>query len=117
VACAAQAAVDHDEGIAPEPPPGRLIEENTWRAIRFGLSGRMIDLERGEEFPARALPERLLAWTAPVRSELGIDPALPREDGAERQRRAIVEGASIQEAFAAEAAETQRTYEAEGAIT
>jgi carboxylate-amine ligase len=117
VACAAQAAIDHDEGIAPDPPPGRLIEENTWRAIRYGLSGKMIDPERGEEFPARALPERLLAWTAPVRSELGIDPALPHEDGAERQRRAVAEGASIQEAFAAEAAQTQRTYEAEGAIT
>ena len=39
-----------------------------WRAIRFGLDGRLIDLERGEEYPAREAIERLLAWTAPVRA-------------------------------------------------
>lgn len=117
VACVAQAAIDHDEGVAAEPAPARLIEENMWRAIRYGLAGRMIDLERGEEYPARALPERLLAWTAPARAELGIEPALPREDGAERQRRALAEGASMEEVYAAEVAETQRTYEAEGVRT
>jgi glutamate---cysteine ligase / carboxylate-amine ligase len=117
VACVAQAALDHDEGSVPPPPPGRVIEENMWRAIRYGLSGRMIDIERGEEYPARALPERLLAWTAPARATLGIDPALPREDGAERQRRALAEGGTMQEVYAAELAETQRTYEPEGAIT
>jgi carboxylate-amine ligase len=45
-ACVAQAALDHDNGALPEPPPNRLIEENLWRAIRYGLDGRMIDLER-----------------------------------------------------------------------
>jgi glutamate---cysteine ligase / carboxylate-amine ligase len=117
VACVAQAALDHDEGAAPPHPPGRLIEENTWRAIRYGLAGRMIDIGRGEEYPARALPERLLAWTAPARAALGLDPALPREDGAERQRRAIADGGTIQEVYAAEVAVTQRTYEAEGVTT
>ena len=46
----------------------------------------MIDLERGEEFPAAALPDRLLAWTAPARGALGIDAALPERNGAQRQR-------------------------------
>ena len=27
------------------PTPGRLIEENMWRAIRYGLDGRLLDLE------------------------------------------------------------------------
>jgi glutamate---cysteine ligase / carboxylate-amine ligase len=117
VACVAQAALDHDEGTAPPPAPARVIEENMWRAIRYGLSGRMIDIDRGEEYPARALPERLLAWTAPARAALAIEPALPREDGAERQRRGIAEGGTMEEVYAAELAETQRTYEAEGAIT
>jgi gamma-glutamyl:cysteine ligase YbdK (ATP-grasp superfamily) len=33
----------------------RLIEENTWRAIRNGLSGELIDLDRGDVLllPAR----------------------------------------------------------------
>ena len=53
-----------------------------WRAIRYGLDGRLIDLERGEEYPARAAIERLLAWTAPVRAELGIDAVFPERNGA-----------------------------------
>ena len=117
VACVAQAAIDQDEGEAPAPAPGRLIEENLWRAIRFGLDGRMIDLERGEEFPARAIEDRLLAWTAPARSALGLDPSLAPENGAQRQRRALADGAKIEEVYAAEVAETQRSYQAEGAIT
>ena len=112
VACVAQAALDFDEGVAHEPPANRLIEENLWRAVRYGLDGKLIDLERGEEFPAAAVPDRLLAWTAPARATLGIDPALATENGAQRQRRTLAEGSSIPEVFAAEVAET-RTYAAE----
>ena len=113
VACIAQAALDYDEGVPFEDPPPRLVEENFWRAIRHGLDGKLIDLERREEFPAAAVTDRLLAWTAPARTQLGIDPALPEENGAQRQRRALERGASIQEVFAAEVTETQRTYAAE----
>jgi carboxylate-amine ligase len=77
-----------------------------WRAIRHGMDGRLIDLDRGEEFEARAIPERLLAWTAPARAQLGIDPALPEENGAQRQRR----GSGIRETFAAEVELTHETY-------
>src|SRR5687767_1482783 len=62
VACVAQAALDYDDGVLPEPPPGRLVEENFWRAIRYGLDGKMIDLERNEEFASAAIPDRLMAW-------------------------------------------------------
>jgi carboxylate-amine ligase len=118
VASIAQAALDYDEGVLPEPPPRRLIEENFWRAIRYGLDGRMIDLERGEEYPAAALGDRLLAWTAPARAALGgIEPALPSENGAQRQRRALEAGASMEEVYAAEVAATQRTYAGEGVRT
>jgi carboxylate-amine ligase len=118
VACVAQAAIDHDEGALPEPPPRRLIEENFWRAIRYGLDGRMIDIERREEYPAAALADRLLAWTAPARAALGgIEPALPGENGAQRQRRALEAGASIEDVYAAEVAATQRSYAGEGVRT
>jgi len=117
-ACVAQAALDYDEGIRPEPQPRRLIEENFWRAIRYGLDGRMIDLERGEEYPAAALGDRLLAWTAPARVALGgIEPVLGSENGAQRQRRALEAGASIEEVYAAEVAATQRSYAGEGVRT
>jgi glutamate---cysteine ligase / carboxylate-amine ligase len=112
-ACIAQAALDEDDQVPSQDPPPRVIEENFWRAIRYGLDGKLIDLPRREEFPAAAVVERLLAWTAPARAELGLEPALPEENGAQRQRRALAQGASMEEAFAAEVAETQRTYAAE----
>jgi carboxylate-amine ligase len=112
-ACIAQAAIDEDEGVPHDDPPPRLIEENFWRAIRYGLDGMLIDLARREEYPAAACAERLLAWTAPARAALGIDPALPDENGAQRQRRALEQGATMEDVFAAEVAETQRTYAAE----
>jgi len=110
VACVAQAALDDDEGAAPVPPPNRLIEENLWRAIRYGLDGKLIDLERGEEFPAAALGDRLLAWTAPARATLGIDVELPEHNGAQRQRLALSEGRSLEHAYAAEVGETMRSH-------
>jgi carboxylate-amine ligase len=112
-ACIAQAALDLDDGVPFEDPPGRFVEENFWRAIRHGLDGRLIDLERREEYPAAAVGDRLMEWTAPAREQLGIEVALPEENGAQRQRRAIAQGASMEDVFAAEVAQTQRTFAAE----
>lgn len=39
-----------------------LIEENKWRVARYGLDGKMIDLGRGIELPARELVRELLEW-------------------------------------------------------
>jgi carboxylate-amine ligase len=116
-AAVAQAAIDYDEGVRFESPSARLVEENFWRAIRYGLDGQMIDGEREAEFPAAALPDRLLAWTAPARAALGIDVSLPARNGAQRQRAAVEQGMSIEEAYAAEVAVTQHTYANEGAAT
>ena len=116
-ACVAQAAYDYDEGVPFEDPPGRVLEENFWRAIRFGLDGSLIDVERREEYPAAAAIERLLAWTAPARAELGLEPRLPEANGAQRQKRALAQGASMEEVYAAEVALTQRTYAAEEVTT
>ena len=105
-----QAARDVDEGMPFADPAPRLVEENMWRAIRHGLDGRLIDLERGEERPARAEVERLLAWTAPTRAELGIEVALPELNGAQRQRRSIEAGVPIEEVYSAAVRETRETY-------
>ena len=115
--CVAQAAMDEDEEVPFEDPPSRVIEENLWRAIRHGLDGKLIDLERAEEYPAAAARDRLLAWTAPARLALGIEVALPEENGAQRQRRALAEAATIEDVYAAEVALTQRTYAAEEVAT
>ncbi len=113
VACVAQALRDVDERVPFVDSPPRLIEENMWRAIRFGLDGRLIDLDACEEYPARAAIERLGAWTAPVRAELGIDLAFPERNGAQRQRRMIDAGATREEIFAASVQETRTSYSEE----
>ncbi|MDQ7859214.1 MAG: carboxylate-amine ligase [Armatimonadota bacterium] len=42
--------------------PAELIEENKWRAVRYGLDGRLIDFGRREELPARDLVRELVEW-------------------------------------------------------
>jgi glutamate---cysteine ligase / carboxylate-amine ligase len=116
VACIAQARRDIDEGVPYADPPPRLIEENMWRAIRFGMDGRLIDIQRAEEYPARAAIERLGAWTAPIRAELGIDLSFPERNGAQRQRQMIEAGATREEVFAASVNETRQTYSQEVAV-
>ena len=115
-ACIAQAARDLDEGVPHEDLPPRLIEENMWRAIRYGLDGRLLDLRGQREYPAREAIERLAAWTAPVRAEIGVELGFPERNGAQRQRRMIEAGASREEVFAAAVAETRDTYSQEVAV-
>ncbi len=113
VACVAQAARDVDEHVPFSDPAPRLVEENMWRAIRYGLDGKMVDLERAEEYPASEIVERLAAWTEPVRGELGVELSFPERNGAQRQRRTIEAGASPEEVFAASVRETRQTYSQE----
>ncbi len=110
VACVAQAARDIDAGVAKPEVAGRLIEENMWRAIRYGLDGKLLDLERRAEYPAQGALERLHEWTEPVRAELGIEVALPELNGAQRQRRLVEAGMSLEEIFTATVAQTRETY-------
>ena len=109
-ACVAQAARDVDEGVPFTDFPRRLIEENFWRAIRHGLDGELLDLDRAEAYPAAEATDRLLSWSAPVRAELGIEVALPSLNGAQRQRRMTDTGVSLREAYAVVVAETRDTY-------
>jgi glutamate---cysteine ligase / carboxylate-amine ligase len=110
VACVAQAARDIDEGVPFSDLPRRLIEENVWRAVRYGLDGELLDLDRAEAYPAAEALDRLLTWSAPVRAELGIDVALPSLNGAQRQRRMAETGVGLPETYAAVVAETRETY-------
>jgi carboxylate-amine ligase len=105
VACVRQAAAEVDAGQAPPHLPGRLLEENLWRAIRYGLDGRLLDLEaeRIDQFPAAEVLDRLNAWA-------GSDVVLPELNGAQRQRRLIEDGAAPAEVYAACLRETQATY-------
>ena len=42
--------------------PAELIEENKWRAVRYGLDGKLIDFGKQEEAPARDLIRELIEW-------------------------------------------------------
>src|SRR5829696_5960478 len=105
VACVRRAAEEIDAGETPPDLPGRLIEENVWRAIRHGLDGTLLDLTapRIEPYPASEALERLRAWT-------GAEVTLPELNGAQRQRRMIDAGATPAEVYAAVVRETHATY-------
>jgi carboxylate-amine ligase len=110
VACVGQALRDIDEGVPFDHPSHRLVEENMWRAIRYGMDGNMIDLQRGIELPARAAVDALWAWTEPAREEARIDVALEGPNGAQRQRTALLDGADVREVYADTVRETMTTY-------
>ena len=42
--------------------PTELIEENKWRAVRYGLDGKLLDLGKQAEVPARELIHELIDW-------------------------------------------------------
>jgi carboxylate-amine ligase len=52
--------------------PAELIEENKWRAVRYGLEGNLIDFGRETELPAPTLIREFLDWfLGDVVDELG----------------------------------------------
>jgi len=49
-----------------------LIEENKWRAVRYGLDGKLIDFGKQQELPARELIREMIEWfIGDVVDELG----------------------------------------------
>jgi glutamate---cysteine ligase / carboxylate-amine ligase len=74
--------------------PRALIEENKWRAARWGLEGKLIDFGKQTEVPMRDLAVELLVFTDDVVDDLGsrdahdtIHTILREGTSAERQLR------------------------------
>jgi len=99
-----------DEGEPLPSHPNRLIEENLWRAIRYGLGGELIDLASGRVRPARAALETLVEWVLPVAEELGAAPylALPVQNAAQRQIARFEAGEPLEDIYAGEVLEAVR---------
>jgi carboxylate-amine ligase len=99
-----------DEGEPLPAHPHRLIEENFWRAIRYGLSQTFIDLDSGAILPTRQRIEDLIAWISPVAEELGALPYLniPEKNPAERQIARYEAGESLESVYAHEVLEPVR---------
>jgi carboxylate-amine ligase len=109
-ACVAQAAIDEDEGRDRFDPPARVIEENLWRAIRFGMDGRLIDLRAGVERAATAAAEALLVDIRQGCEATGASPSIPHANGAQRQIAAVRSGVGRNEIFEATVAATMKSY-------
>ena len=110
VACVLQAARDEDEGRPMPDLPPRLVEENLWRAIRWGSEGEMIDFSRSAAIPTREAISQLQEWTGPLRGELGIETALPERTGARRQLDDLESGRSLADVYASTVALTGESY-------
>jgi carboxylate-amine ligase len=55
--------------------PTTLIDENKWRAVRYGLDGNLLDLGKQQEVPARELVREFIEWfLGDVVDELGSRP-------------------------------------------
>ena len=108
-ALTARCARAYDEGAPVRPLPHRLIEENFWRAIRYGLPGELLEFERGEPIPARQRIEELIEWVLPVAEEIGAAPylAVPERNAAERQLERFEDGMSLEEIYAEQVRATE----------
>jgi len=76
VALTADFARRFDAGDPLPAYPGRDLEENMWRAIRWGMSGELIDLAARRSIPALERLEQVLDQVADTAADLGIAPYL-----------------------------------------
>ena len=76
VALAADFARAYDQGRELPDFAPRLLEENMWRAIRWGMSGELIDLRSGRTLPARDRIADMLDSVSDTARDLGILPYL-----------------------------------------
>jgi carboxylate-amine ligase len=99
-----------DEGEPLPDHPHRLIEENLWRAIRYGMSGELIRLGTDVVRPAREALGELVEWVRPVAEELGCAQLLkvPDENPAERQAARHEAGETMEAIYAQEVLEAVR---------
>ena len=77
VALTADFARRFDAGEPLPAYPGRDLEENMWRAIRWGMSGELIDLAARRSIPALERLEQVLEQVTETAADLGIAPYLP----------------------------------------
>lgn len=51
--------------------PPAMVDENKWRAVRYGIDGKLIDFGRQQELPARQLIHELVEFVDDSLDELG----------------------------------------------
>ena len=80
----------------------RLLDENRWRAARYGIEGKLIDFGKQAEVEARSLIHEIVDFVTPEVDELGshreiahVDRILREGTGADRQLRKFAETGDI----------------------
>ena len=105
--------------------PRALIEENKWRAARWGVEGNLIDFGKQSEVPMRQLGEELLDFVDDVLDDLGsrdslapIERILREGTSAERQLRTYSETGDLKAVVRQIVAETlgEPTAQASSAV-
>ena len=93
-----------------------LIAENKWRAIRYGIDGKLIDFGKQAEVPMRELAVELLEFVDDVLDDLGSREAveylhtiLAEGTSADRQLRVLRETGDVRKVVEMLAEETVRT--------
>ncbi len=93
IAALAQALVATFAEQPAVPQPRTLIAENKWRAARYGLDAKLVDLERDSERSARDAVRALVELASPAAKRLGcadelglVELLLARGGGAYEQR-------------------------------
>jgi len=72
VALVAKLCEWYDEGRDLPVLDSNQLEENIWRATRYGLSGNLIDFETITEVPSAEAVRRLIEFTGDVHDRLGL---------------------------------------------
>jgi carboxylate-amine ligase len=99
---AATLAGRHSERGSLPIQPITLVNENKWRATRYGLDAELVDLEHDSERPARDAIRALTELAEPAARRLGcadelaqVELVLENGDGATEQRAAYAEAGSL----------------------
>lgn len=87
----------YDAGTLEAPARTELVEENRWRALRYGLDGSLLDVRTAETTPSRRRVLELLEALGPAADAAGCAThlqtaaQLAERNGAERQRAVAAE--------------------------
>jgi len=86
------------------PPPNSVnqLEENLWRATRYGLEGNLIDFENSHQVPTRDAIARIIDFTGDTHDRLGLTAyishlsvILAKGNGAQKQIRVFEETGDV----------------------
>jgi len=94
VSLVAKLSADYDEGRKLEIMNTRELDENIWRATRFGLAGKLADFKKQREVPVTDIIRELIEFTGDMHEKLGLKRYISRiaeilddGNGAQRQIR------------------------------